>query len=96
MEEKSLQEHLEQYSQTASGISFSEAYFDSSAMRSLGRFEEWLSAQGYDDVKTAYPPHMDIDTTADPNMEAGEGDFVISDELMNNLLQGLEILEQFG
>ena len=96
MEEKSLLEHIEQYNQTASGFSLSDAYFDSGAMRSLGRFEEWLSAQGYDDVKTAYPPHMGIDTTADPNMEAGEGDFVISDELMNNLLQGLEVLEQFG
>ena len=95
-EEKSLQEHLEKYSQTASGISFSEASFDSSAMRELGRFEEWLTAQGYDDVKTAYPPHMDIDTTADPNREAGEGDFVISDELMENLLQTMELLEQFG
>ena len=96
MEERSLLEHLEQYNQTASGISFSEAYFDSSAMRALGRFEEWLTAQGYDDVKTAYPPHMDIDTTADPNMEAGEGDFVISEELIEKVVQGMELLEQFG
>ena len=96
MEERSLLEHLEQYNQAASEISFSEAYFDSNAMRALGRFEEWLTAQGYDDVKTAYPPHMGIDTTADPNREAGEGDFVISDELIEDVLQGMEVLEQFS
>ena len=96
MEERSLLEHLEQYNQTASEISFSEAYFDSSAMRALGRFEEWLTAQGYDDVKTAYPPHMGIDTTADPNTEAGEGDFVISDEQLEKVIQGMELLEQFS
>lgn len=96
MEERSLLERLELYNQIASETSFSEALFDSGAMRALGLFEEWLTAQGYDDVKTAYPPHMGIDTTADPNREAGEGDIVISDELMENLIQGMEILQQFG